>query len=176
MSLRGATICGTLPLIMLVACTASRTAYKIDELGNPVVTVGHYNLVRVDQAAQVTTLDPNKGVAISQVVAADEMSENLTEAWGRLMEVAGYALGGAAVSAAAGGPTTPAAIAGALLGYTVQKLREKPEDGPGGHEVGVVVTGAQARALSDEIDALTEAFSEYVETVERTCPIGEMPN
>jgi hypothetical protein len=83
------------------------------------------NLLRVGTTTQVTTYDPATGVvATTQVTAADEMSDNLTSAWSRAMDVAGFALGGTAVAAAAGGPTTPAAVAGGLIGYVKSKLTE----------------------------------------------------
>ena len=127
--LLGLLICLTLSLCS--GCTVIIQKYDLDEYGNPSLRSYNYNLLRVSQVSQVSTLDPQTGeVALSQVAVDDEMSENLTIAWTKLMEVAGYALGGAAISAAAGGPTTPAAVAGGLIALTKQALTEKPEPVP----------------------------------------------
>lgn len=115
--------------LLAVGCVSTITTYSIDEQGNPVVKVENHNLIRVGATAQVTTYNPETmTVAISQVLAADSMSDNLTKAWSRLMDVAGYAILGAGVSAAAGGPTTPAAVAGGLVGYIKSKVTEEDEE------------------------------------------------
>ena len=117
--------------LILCSCTVIIQRYEVDEFGNPSLRSYNYNLLRVSQVSQVSTLDPQTGeVALSQVAVDDEMSENLTASWSRLMEVAGYALGGAAISAAAGGPTTPAAVAGGLIAVTKQALTEQPKPEP----------------------------------------------
>jgi len=120
-----------LGLLVLVGCISTTTSYTLDEAGNPVITTENHNLLRVGTTAQVTTYDPETGaIAISQVLAADEMSGNLGDAWSRLMEVAQYALAAAGISAAAGGPTTPAAVAGGLIGAVKQQLTEPDEPEP----------------------------------------------
>ena len=127
-----------LGVLVLVGCISTVTTYSLDEAGNPVITTENHNLLRVGTTAQVTTYDPQTGaVAISQVLAADEMSGNLDSAWSRLMEVAQYALAAAGISAAAGGPTTPAAVAGGLIGVMKQQITkieepesEEPDPGP----------------------------------------------
>jgi len=120
-----------LGVLVLVGCISTVTIYSLDEAGNPVITTENHNLLRVGTTAQVTTYDPQTGaIAISQVLAADEMSGNLEGAWSRLMEVAQYALAAAGISAAAGGPTTPAAIAGGLIGVMKQQITEPEEPEP----------------------------------------------
>jgi hypothetical protein len=119
-------------IFLLVSCTGYRATYQIDEAGMPILSLEQYNLLRVATVSQVATYDPEtQMVAITQVGADDAMSGNLMNAWSRLMDVAGYALAGAGISAAAGGPTTPAAIGGALIGYAKSKLMEPdPESEP----------------------------------------------
>ena len=130
----------SLAMVALIAgCIHTTTTYSIDDQGRPVVRIENDNLLRVGTTAQIATYDPKtKNIALTQVLAADEMSGNLGSAWSRLMKVAQYALAAAGISAVAGGPTTPAAIAGGLIGVMKQQITEpeepepeEPDPGPG---------------------------------------------
>ena len=63
-----------LVILACSGCTVIIQTYELDENGNPKLSSYNYNLLRVSQVSQVSTIEPHTGeVALSQVAVDDEM-------------------------------------------------------------------------------------------------------
>ena len=116
----------------LIACllaSGCTTTKAICNLETNTCIVENQNLLRVQQSSQVVTYDPQTEIlSIAQVLVADAMSPEMLAAWSKLMEVAAFALTGTVIASTAGLPTTPAALAGGIVGYAKQRLTEPEEE------------------------------------------------